>query len=181
MTEMTSGTPMSTSRLILVPAVITLAVTILRLVGELQHWSKAWFNPAPGGFLAIIGIVWLAPIFGVYFALKLSGAGEGPMGVGRAIGFAVLGLIVMAAGFVLLNFVKPGLPNLIIMWVLAAAGAALQLPAWPALFKVLLAYGYAARTPVAIVISSLRGEVGKPTTPPQTTYCSGSSLNWFGG
>jgi hypothetical protein len=32
------------------------------------------------------------------------------------------------------------------------AAAALQFPAWLALFKVLLAYGYAARIPVAIVM-----------------------------
>ena len=32
---------------ILVPALITLAVTILRLVGELQGWSPALFSRAP--------------------------------------------------------------------------------------------------------------------------------------
>ena len=31
-------------KLILVPAVITLAVTLLRLVGELQGWSPILFN-----------------------------------------------------------------------------------------------------------------------------------------
>ena len=36
-------------QLILVPAVITLAVTLLRLVGELQDWSPALFSKAPGG------------------------------------------------------------------------------------------------------------------------------------
>ena len=34
-------------KLILVPAVITLAVTLLRLLGELLHWSTVLFNPAP--------------------------------------------------------------------------------------------------------------------------------------
>ena len=34
----------SISRLILVPAVITTAVTIVRLAGELNHWSSAWFT-----------------------------------------------------------------------------------------------------------------------------------------
>jgi hypothetical protein len=31
-------------KLILVPSVITLAVTLLRLVGELQGWSPTLFN-----------------------------------------------------------------------------------------------------------------------------------------
>ena len=36
-------------QLILVPSVITLAVTLLRLVGELQNWSPRLFNKEPGG------------------------------------------------------------------------------------------------------------------------------------
>src|SRR3990172_9861836 len=36
-------------KLILVPAVITLAVTLLRLVGELQGWSEGLFNRSAGG------------------------------------------------------------------------------------------------------------------------------------
>ena len=65
-------------RLVLVPAVITLAVTLLRLVGELQNWSSTLFNREAGGGGALIGIVWLVPIFGVYFALRLAREGEGP-------------------------------------------------------------------------------------------------------
>ena len=45
-----------TRKLILVPALITLAVTLLRLTGELLHWSKTLFNPAPGGGGAIVGL-----------------------------------------------------------------------------------------------------------------------------
>ena len=37
-------------------------------------------------------------IFGVYFALKLSVAGEGPARIGKANLFAVLGLVAMLAG-----------------------------------------------------------------------------------
>ena len=39
------------------------------------------------------------------------------------------------------------------MWALAALGAALQFPTWRRLFRVLLAYAYAARIPVAIVMA----------------------------
>jgi len=143
----------STLRLILVPSVITLAITLLRLVGELEGWSKTFFSPTPGGGAAVVGIVWLVPVWGIYFALKLGSAGERPAGSGRAIVFAVVGFVLLATGFVLLNFVLGyRLRYLLLMWVLAVAGAALQFPAWPALARALLAYGYAARIPVAIIM-----------------------------
>jgi hypothetical protein len=147
-----SSSRLSTAHLILIPAVITLAITILRLVGELERWSKVWFNPEQGGFLAVVGIVWLAPVFGIYFALKLSGAGQGPPSAGRAAGYAALGFLVLALGFYLFQHVMRSLAGILVMWTLAAAGAALQFPAWRALFRVLIAYAYAARIPVAIVM-----------------------------
>ena len=98
MAEIPSGNRVPIARLILIPSVITLVVTLLRVVGELRHWSPALFNPSAGGGGALVGITWLVPIFGIYFALKLSDAGEGPVGVGRAIGLAVLGLLLMAGG-----------------------------------------------------------------------------------
>jgi len=67
-----------TRKLILVPALITLAVTLLRLTGELLHWSKTLFNPEAGGGGALVGITWLAPVFGAYFGFKLARAGLGP-------------------------------------------------------------------------------------------------------
>src|SRR5262245_49407568 len=103
MSETDSHTELSIPRLICLPSAITLAVTVLRLVGELGDWSKTWFNPEPGGFLAVVGIVWLVPIFGVYFALKLSSAGQGPPSAGHAIGHAVLGAILLVLGFYLFN------------------------------------------------------------------------------
>jgi hypothetical protein len=45
----------SIPRLILLPGGITLAATLLRLVGELRQWSKTLFNPEQGGFLAVVG------------------------------------------------------------------------------------------------------------------------------
>ncbi|MGD0697775.1 MAG: hypothetical protein ABSB82_23415 [Terriglobia bacterium] len=143
----------STLRLILIPSVITLAVTLLRMVGELEGWSKTFFSPAPGGGAAVVGIVWLVPIFGIYFALKLAGAGERPASSGRAIVLALVGFLLLATGFVLLNFVLGfHFRYLLLMWLLAVVGAALQFFAWPVLARVLLAYGYAARIPVAVVM-----------------------------
>ena len=93
--------PISIGRLVLIPGLITLGVTILRLVGELQNWSSLLFNPAPGGGGALIGIVWLVPIFGIYFALKLAAAGERPASLAKAAGLAFLGLVVVAGGVLL--------------------------------------------------------------------------------
>lgn len=73
-------------RLIFIPSVITLAITILRLVGELQHWSPKLFNPEAGGGGSIVGITWLVPILGVYFAIKVADAGQPPASAGKAIG-----------------------------------------------------------------------------------------------
>lgn len=36
-------------QLLLIPASISLAVTLLRLVGEREHWSARWFSPETGG------------------------------------------------------------------------------------------------------------------------------------
>jgi hypothetical protein len=162
MAEIPSGNRVRIARLILIPSVITLVVTLLRVIGELRHWSPALFNPSAGGGGALVGITWLVPIFGIYFALKLSGAGEGPAGVGRGIGLAALGILVMAGGsFVIvapqINF--PG--KVVIGFLLIVAAAALQFKTWPALSKVLLVYGYAARIPVAIVtFFAIRGNWG---------------------
>jgi hypothetical protein len=39
-TKLSEKGAVSTTALITIPAVITLAITILRLVGELQHWPR---------------------------------------------------------------------------------------------------------------------------------------------
>src|SRR5260370_13974045 len=111
MVEINSRTHLSITRLIFVPAVITLAVTILRVVGELHHWSPRLFNPSAGGGGALVGVVWLPFIFGPYFALKLSGAGEAPSGAGKVIGFAVLGLVLTIGGAVLAFGPEPVFPG----------------------------------------------------------------------
>src|SRR6187402_1894350 len=83
-------------KLILVPAVITLAITLLRLVGELQGWSPALFNRGDKPFSpSFVGIFWLVPVFGAWFGWKLARAGSGPGSLGRAFGlvFAAIGVV----------------------------------------------------------------------------------------
>lgn len=141
------------TRLILVPTLITLAVTILRVVGELKHWPAPWFNSAAGGGGALIGISWLPIIFGPYFALKLAGAGEGPISTGKAIGFSVVALLVLVTGGAL--FVKTvNHANLLTLLGLALMLGAAFVPrlGWPRLDATLLAYAFAARLPVLVVM-----------------------------
>jgi hypothetical protein len=158
----TSGSRISIPQLIFVPSLITLGVTLLRLIGELQHWPTKLFNPEAGGQGSIIGIAWLAPIFGIYFALKLARAGETAPGAGRVIGFALLGLVVTFAGGFLGFGMKAEFPGKIVIGlVLIAAGLFIPFFGWLALSKVLLAYGYAARIPVLILMYfAMRGNWG---------------------
>jgi hypothetical protein len=150
------------ARLIFIPAVITLAVTLLRLVGELQHWPRALFNPAAGGPGALVGISWLPLIFGIYFALKLMQAGDGPASPLRAILHVVVGAVVAIGGSLLWATFSPGFyGQLLSVCVMFPIAAAIQYPAWPALCKTLLAYAFAARVPVAILMYfAMRGNWG---------------------
>jgi hypothetical protein len=145
--------PMSITNLIMIPALITLGITILRLVGELEHWPKPWFSAAAGGGGAIIGISWLPIIFGPYFALKLAGAGEGPSSAGKAIGFAVLGLVVLFLGGWVAEANFAHHPTLALIGLLVMlASAFIPGIGWRSLGNTLLAYAFAARIPVLIVM-----------------------------
>jgi hypothetical protein len=146
--------PVRPGQLILVPAIITLAVTLLRLVGELQGWSPRLFSKAAGGGGAIVGISWLVVIFGAWFGWKLAKAGQGPGAVGRAIGLAILAfaiLPVLGFGASAVGMSQESLSTFAVYVVGAIVGLLVGLRAWPALGRVLLAYAFAARIPVALV------------------------------
>jgi hypothetical protein len=149
-------------RLVIVPAILTLAVTILRLIGELRHWPAKWFSPETGGIHPsgvswVVGITWLAAIFGAYFALRLARTGKAPRSLGKAAAFAALGVLIFltyrsVAEFIIRSFDLHFPQYLILVWFLWSVAAAIQYFGWPELFKVLLTYAYAARIPVAIVM-----------------------------
>jgi len=143
-------------RLVRIPAVISLLVTLLRLTGELSDWSERWFSKETGGSIPngvgwVVGITWLAIPFGVYFGWRLVRMGYGPRSVPKTLALALTG-IVIAYGF---RFVVPaiGFPRvLLIVWSIMAVAAAIQYFGWPELFRSLLLYGIASRVVVAVVM-----------------------------
>ena len=140
-------------RLITVPALITLAVTILRLVGELGHWPAPWFSNTAGGGGALVGISWLPIIFGPWFALKLAGAGDGPASAGKSVGFAFLGAIVLVGCMFWAQSMFANLTALLLVpFLLMLVAAFIPGMGWRSLGKVLFAYALAARVPVLIVM-----------------------------
>jgi hypothetical protein len=175
---------LSNRKLVLVPALITLAVTLLRLTGELMHWSPKLFNPAAGGGGALVGIAWLVPVFGAYFAVKLVRAGERPRRVASAIGLAVAGFALLplagfgaaAAGLPQQSFATFGL-----FVVLSIVGALIAYRGWPALGRTLFAYGLAARIPVVIVmLVAMMGNWGTHyDVAPPGFPAMGTVAKWF--
>jgi hypothetical protein len=158
-----SSSRITLSHLVIMPALITLGITILRLIGELQHWPAPWFNTSMGGGGAIIGISWLPLIFGPYFALKLAGAGEGPLSAGKPILLALAGLVVLIAGGVIVGMTEthPGALT-VLGFVVMLVAAFIPGRGWPALGSALLAYAFAARIPVLVVMFfALRGNGGQ--------------------
>jgi hypothetical protein len=164
-------------RLILIPALITLAVTLLRLIGELQHWSPTLFSRQAGGAGALVGIVWLVFAFGFWFALKLRALGYAPPGAGRVMGWGALGFAAAAAlMFVAGALGAPFVLQLTVGAVASVVAVAVAWRGWPALARVLLAYGLAARIPVAVVmLLAMLGDWGThydapaPGMPPMGT------------
>jgi len=148
----TGSSKKSVVQLILVPSVITLAITVLRLEGELHHWGSPWFNSTAGGGGAIVGISWLPIIFGPYFALKLASSGEGTSSYGKAFAMTMGGLVVMVlAGFLLVKS-RNSAVLAVLGFLLTLVAAFVARVGWRSLGSTLIAYAFAARIPVLIVM-----------------------------
>jgi hypothetical protein len=144
----------SALRLAWVPALITLAVTLLRLTGELLQWSPSLFNRDAGGGGALVGIVWLIFVFGIYFALRLARNGEEPAALGPAFGWPFLGFLLNTVVFVAAFSLLPTNPvaQLGLFFVGSCVAIVVARRGWPALWRVLFVYGLLARTPVLIIM-----------------------------
>jgi hypothetical protein len=101
-----------------------------------------------------VGIVWLIPLVAVYFALALTPRGASAMPALRALGWAALAFFgISALTFAGFYLVPNPLGQLAILTVTTWIGILLARRAAPGLWRVLLAYGFAARVPVLIVMA----------------------------
>jgi len=164
MAENAHGKPPGILSLVLVPAVITLLVTILRLVGELEGWAPSFFatgDMKDGWQPGWVGISWLMPIFGLWFGFRLQRLSGEPERLGRGVALVLVALGVLVGGFVGLQKLgvivmpsaeAPGEPSgtgyALCLLVVAAL---LAMAAWWRLGRVLLLYAVLARIPVLVV------------------------------
>jgi len=170
---MTNGT-LSVKELILVPSIITIAVTLLRLVGELKRWNENLFRRSPGGAGALVGITWLAIIFAIYIALRLRKTGQVFESKGKSIGLGALALVLFVAGTFLT--VNPGEKlRLSAGFLVVVAALYVMRLAWPAYWNAMMAYALAARIPVIIIMYlAMQGNWGThyDAAPPSGVYQS---------
>tara|TARA_R110002072_G_scaffold299403_3_gene474884 strand:- start:32425 stop:33105 length:681 start_codon:yes stop_codon:yes gene_type:complete len=156
--------PSGALSMVLVPAAISLAITVVRLVGELQGWDESLFrNSTPGeeGMPAIIGISWLVPIFGFWFGRKLKLGTGGPASLGKASIRFLIATAVLIGGFAaciglgLLTMPSKDAPaepaGLEYVLGLVIVAIIIGFTAWPRLAATLLLYGLLARIPVIAV------------------------------
>lgn len=131
----------------------TLALTLVRLFGELQDGPGWLFGKDAGGGGAAFGIGWLIPFVGAWFGRRLAGGvAPPPLPRARALAVSGLGLLGVAVVFTLAKvvlgvtfgtflFVAIALPVLMIaVW-----------HAWPALARALFVYALAARIPILVI------------------------------
>ena len=148
--------------LVMVPAILTLVITVVRVIGELNHWDKTWFGEAKaGGDGALLGISWLMFIFGFWFGLRLQRSGAGVANPGKTLLKAVLAIAVPAATILIciklgvIWFPTPETPGepLGMAYLMGALGlgALLAFIAWPRVALVLFVYSLLARIPVVVV------------------------------
>ena len=172
-------------QLIFWPAVITLGITLLRLVGELQGWEPAFFNRAAGGGGALVGISWLPIVLGPYFALKLARSGKGPASAWKVAGLALLGVVVAIGVFAGSRMLGLGSRGFIAGFFVAVALAFLPWKAWPELGRTLFGYALLARIPVTLVmLIAIFGNWGThydvlPPDPPPMLVSAGPLARWF--
>jgi len=137
---------------LLVAASITLAITLLRLTGERLQWAEWLFGRSAGGGGALLGIGWLIPVFGIWFARRLAANGSAPLDRRGAIVLPLLGIAGIAAVFTVAKLLLPVSVGTFVFVALALPLCSLlALRGWPALARVLFAYALLARLPVLVI------------------------------
>lgn len=161
--------PPSTLSLVLVPAILTLIVSVLRLVGQLNDWSPLWFGDGSGGGAidgeeggsgALLGISWLMFVFGLWFGFRLQRS-SAAVQRGKTVLLAALPVALVIGGMVIaqaldLVFIpspdEPGEPRgLGVFMGVLLVGMVLSFVAWPRLARTMLVYALLARIPVVVI------------------------------
>ena len=176
--------PVTVKDLILMPVLITLAVSLIRLIGELAHGPEILFGRAAGGGGALVGIVWLVPIFGVYFAVKQVRRGAGPSNWVRAFVWFPLSLGVMFCGALLpplFGFGQTDIGTLLLVAAVSLVSLAVASLGWSFLFKPLLSYAIWARIPVVVImLATMIADAGTHyDAPPPDFPEMGVLAKWF--
>lgn len=134
------------------PVGLTLAVTSVRLLGELRGWSPRWFGTAAGGGGAIVGIGWLIPVFGWWFGRQLVALGRHPRSTRRASFELGLGVASVALAFTVVELVLGVTYSGMLVGMLGCViGGVLASRAWPELGRCMFAYAIGARLPIAVI------------------------------
>lgn len=139
--------------MLLVFGVLTLVVTVVRLVGELQGWDSNWFSTEAGSPMNPFGIVWLVPVAGLLFGRRLAQGGGAPTFVA---GFFVpmFGFLALMVSMFIANSYFEGGELLEVMGYLMLGAPVLSLLAlfvWPRAFVAMVAYWLLARVPVMLI------------------------------
>lgn len=152
-----AAAPTSTFRLVLWPSIVTLLISIARLVGE----REGWMPTASGGSFAWLGISWFGFAMGVWFGWRLRRGGDGPR-IGKAWAWSLLTLLVFVgtAAWQLADISRtdssaaalvPLRAAVLAIVAVAVPLALLQFVIWPRLAWTLLAYAIPARITVFFI------------------------------
>jgi len=136
-------------------ALVSLGLTLLRLYGELHGWSPLLFSRDAGGRFALVGIAWLVPLLGIWFALRLQEQGRTPARSGRALLLSFVGLVLLAAPGPIVGDPDSSIPpsgKIALLNGSVLVGAALAFVGWKELGRSLVAFGYLSRLPVVVVM-----------------------------
>lgn len=137
---------------VVIAAVLTLVVTVVRVFGETRGWDPFWFRSDAGSPFAPFGIVWLVPLFGIWFGRRLAQVGAAPRFVtGFFVPMFGLCAIVLAATWILQHGGDDVATGFRYLAIGAPIFALLALFAWPRAFAVSLVYAVLARLPVMAV------------------------------